>query len=116
MSHFIGKLELEYIRDRNWRVTKSFSYSSKVAHCVIVIPSMTETDLLSTWGIPLASEIFDGEAAQAGALHDYLYSCKMFVRSECDAILREACISTGMPMWKAWIIWCGVRIGGGSHY
>ena len=116
MSEFIGTLELEVIGDRKWRLLKTLLYSSEVGRCTITIPKGTVTDLLSTYSVPLFSNIFDGTNIAPGLLHDYLYQSKMFGRKKCDEILREACIATGTSRWKAWIIWMGVRLGGEFHY
>jgi hypothetical protein len=37
-------------------------------------------------------------------------------RETADAVLYEACLLSGIPKWRAYGIWAGVRIGGGSHF
>jgi hypothetical protein len=31
-------------------------------------------------------------------------------------VLREASAVTGVPAWRRWLMWAGVRLGGGSHW
>lgn len=116
MSRFLTKLEIECIGDRSWRLTSPFCYASDVVGQRIVVPRGFETDLLSTWGIPVAAEIFDGDDSGPAVVHDFLYSTTRFSRAVSDAVLREACIVNGSAQWRAWIIWAGVRIGGWSHW
>ncbi len=116
MSAFEGDLDIRIIGDRQYETRSQLLYHSDLAKCTIVIPTGTITDGLSTWGVPIISNILDGTNAKPGVLHDYLYSCHMFTRAMSDAILREACIAVGTSSWKAWIIWTGVRIGGGFHW
>jgi len=116
MSAFQGKLFAECLGDRKWKLTKTLIYHSDIAHQAIIVPAGFETDLLSTYDVPFADTEFDGCNNRAAVIHDYLYSCHMFDRRMCDEILFEACLVEGTSKIKAWIIWLGVRIGGGSHY
>ena len=116
MSKFIGKLDVECLGDRLYILTRSLTYFSDIAKQAIIVPVGFKTDLLSTWTIPFAAELFDGDDPEPAALHDYTYSSHMFTRAMSDAILREACIAVGTSKLRAWAIWIGVRIGGGSHW
>jgi hypothetical protein len=53
---------------------------------------------------------------KAAVVHDYLYSAGLVPRDMADAVLREASQATGVPAWRRWLMWAGVRLGGASHY
>jgi hypothetical protein len=96
-----------------FQVLADFIYNSEVAG-LITVPAGFITDLAS---IPQAVlSIFGEIAAEPGAVHDYAYSTGSVPRAVADSMLYEACILTGVPAWKAKVIYAGVRIGGGSHY
>jgi hypothetical protein len=49
-------------------------------------------------------------------VHDFIYSKRLFDRETCDAVFREALKAEGVPSWKAFSMWLGVRAFGGAHY
>lgn len=54
-----------------------------------------------------------GDTAHAAAtVHDFLYATGGVTRAEADGVLREAAISSGVPFWKAWMMWIAVRLFG----
>lgn len=125
MSAFLDPLDLELMHDPQgrplltrdgrqlWRVLSRFRYLSDAAGLVDV-PAGYVTDLCSQ---PQATMSLLGECAQLPSVpHDYAYSTHCMTRHLADRMLYEACILTGVPRWKAWAIYCGVRIGGGSHW
>jgi hypothetical protein len=96
-----------------YRLLSEFRYQSDVAG-LIVVPAGFVTDLAS---IPQAVLSLFGEIAQEPAVpHDFVYSTGIVPRALGDAMLREACLLTGVPGWKAGLIYWGVRLFGGSHW
>jgi hypothetical protein len=78
---------------------------------VILIPKGTPSDLASVprclwWLFPP-----DGVYQEAAVIHDWLYS-KKFSRWFADAIFRFVMQELGVPRWKLWLMWFGVRCGG----
>jgi hypothetical protein len=73
------------------------------------------TDLAS---IPQAFLSLFGETAQRASVpHDFEYSnLGTLTRGVADKMLKEACILSGVPKWKAYAIYAGVRIGGAGHF
>lgn len=72
------------------------------------------TDLCSQ---PQATLSLLGETGQEPSVpHDKAYSSHCIPRNVADKMLYEACLLTGIPKWKAALIYAGVRIGGGSHW
>lgn len=81
---------------------------------LIETPAGTWTDLCS-----LPQEVLSlfGEIAQEPSVpHDQVYTDHSVPRDVADRMLRELCLFTGVPAWKADLIYEGVRIGGGSHW
>jgi hypothetical protein len=125
MSGFLDPLELELMRDSQgrplltrqgrqlYKVLSRFRYLSDVADLVDV-PAGYVTDLCSQ---PQATMSLLGECAQEPSVpHDYAYSTHCMTRATADRMLYEACRVTGIPRWKAALIYAGVRVGGGSRW
>ncbi|MEA1053430.1 DUF1353 domain-containing protein, partial [Lamprobacter modestohalophilus] len=64
----------------------------------------------------VGSPMRDWRVLRAAILHDQLYRSLgvdgQLKRAECDAVFRQALIAAGVPAYKAWLYWSGVRIGG----
>jgi hypothetical protein len=72
------------------------------------------TDLCSQ---PQATLSLLGEIGQLPSVpHDEAYNSHSIPRAVADKMLYEACILSGIPKWKAAMIYAGVRIGGASHW
>lgn len=119
MSHFISQLYVEAADEHDsgrWRLTRPLFYASDVAKCVIIVPEGFVTDFASVPRMPVIYWLAGNVAAKAAVLHDYGYQSGMFNRAMCDAIFREASEVIGVPWFKRWIMWAGVRLGGGMFY
>jgi hypothetical protein len=125
MNEFLDPLDLRALADPQgrplltrdgrqlFRLLSRFRYQSDVAG-LIDVPAGYVTDLCSKPQVVL-SLMGDGEV-QPSVPHDYAYSTHCIPRDVADKMLYEACILTGTPRWRAWAIYAGVRIGGGSHW
>jgi len=49
-------------------------------------------------------------------IHDFLYTSQPCTREQADDVFYEALRAAGVPAWRAWLMWCGVRAGGASHW
>lgn len=122
MAKFITDLQAKIIDDVAseyrglWQLLTPLVYESDIAKRLIVVPSGFVTDFESCPRVPVAFTLFGAMADRAAVIHDYLYSTAEVPRSMADAVLKEACIASGIPAWRAYGIWIGVRIGGGSRY
>lgn len=118
-------LDIEYIDGRDYVLLKEFDYhvgfegSDEVIH----IPAGFHTDFASVpqlfWNIIPPT----GKYGLAAVVHDFLYRvghpqppANRYTRAQCDAIFREAMGVLGVNWLERWIIWAGVRIGGGHSY
>lgn len=128
MSKFLTQLSIVNASnkdDGNWRMAQDLVYQSDLVAAmklpqypegIMVIPKGTATDLASVPRFPLVYLLFGGTSHEAAALHDGLYQLHYFDRATSDAILREASEATGVAKWRRWMMWAGVRVGGGSHW
>ena len=128
MSKFHSKLVMEFVESDivengvvtvaagMWLLTEPLIYESDVAQRIITVPRGFPTDLASTPRIPVIYELFGNVAHRAAVTHDYVYKSGRETRLMADAILREACLVTGVPAWRAFGMWVGVRFGGGRFY
>lgn len=84
----------------------------------VLVPQGFVTDLAS---IPRVLRLFiqvNGRHSDAAIIHDWLYYKRGHIgpwtltRKQCDDIFLEAMLESGVPKWKAWTMWSGVRVGG----
>jgi Protein of unknown function (DUF1353) len=99
-----------------WRVISSFLYQSDVAKATVLVPEGFVTDLASIPRLPFFYRELESLADMPGVVHDYAYSTGCLSRDTADLMLKEACLLIGLPAWKVWAIYSGVRVGGASHY
>jgi hypothetical protein len=119
MSRFLTNLQLataDNTDDGKWVLTAPLIYQSDVAGRTFVVPKGFQTDLASVPRLPVIFLLTGDTSSQAAAVHDYLYSSHEVPRAMADAVLREASEVIGVPAWRRWLMWAGVRAGGGSHW
>lgn len=60
----------------------------------------------------------DTQALRAAFLHDFIYRTHPagWTRAQADALFRDVLIADGVPKWRAWLAWSGVRIGGAKAW
>jgi hypothetical protein len=119
MSAFLSKLCMENADDTDdgqWILTRPLRYRSDVAERIIEVPAGFRTDLASVPRWPVIYWLTGDTSTAAAVIHDYLYSTHKVPRAMADAVFREASAVTGVPAWRRWIMWLGVRLGGASHY
>lgn len=122
MSAFLTELQVELVSDSTnsgrgtWRLTAPLIYQSDVAKQTFTVPIGMTTDFASVPRVAVAFALCGDSAHAASALHDDLYSTHIVDRATADAVLREAALVSGVPAWRAFLLWAGVRIGGASHW
>lgn len=119
MSEFLDPLivkrEKPVDTDANWIVMAEFRYQSDLVG-LITIPPTDVTDFASVPRAPFIFWLCGDTSTEASVIHDYLYSTKQFPRKTADDVLKEASIASAVPHWRAWLMWLGVRVFGGSHW
>lgn len=120
MSQFLTVLNVDLVSDATndgrgtWRLNGILMYQSDAAGKLIIVPAGFETDFAS---VPPLALFLTGEGAHsASTVHDYLYTTHQVDRTTADAVLREAALVSGMSKFRAFIMWAGVRVFGGTHW
>ncbi len=127
MSRFLTPLRLEAIDDGSadergtWMVLTDFLYESDLLGHVVIVKAGETTDLASVPRLPIAYLLTGGAGRKAAVIHDGLYKThevngEPVTRAQADAVFREALRAQGEPAWRAWMMWSGVRIGGGGPW
>lgn len=104
----------DLLDDGLWVLTAPLVYASKVADMTITVPAGFVTDYASVPRLPVVFDLFGDTSDEAAVVHDYLYTTHLVTRPMADAVLREASKVTGVPAWRRWPMWLGVRLFGGS--
>lgn len=118
MSRFKTQLVLRALEDDDgglWELEYPLVYESDVAGEIIVPPKFS-TDLASVPRIPIVYEAVGNHACKAAVVHDFLYVTRTVSREIADAVFREAMEVQGVNGWRRWVMWMGVRAGGGLYW
>lgn len=121
MSRFLTSLDVRLLSDSEdsdgkWMLVSPLLYESDVAGKIIKVPIAFETDFASVPRVPIIFDLMGDLAHAAAVLHDYLYATGEVSRATADAVLKEAAIVSGIPKWKAWLMYLAVRTFGASRY
>lgn len=119
MSQFLTRLVMENATGQDdglWRLVEPLVYQSDMAGQTFVVPAGFETDLASVPRLPVVYLLAGGTSNEAAVVHDFLYTVHLVSRAVADAVLREASAVTGVPAWRRWLMFWGVRLGGASHW
>jgi Protein of unknown function (DUF1353) len=101
--------------DGEWQLTAPLVYQSDVAGQTFTVPAGFPTDLASVPRLTIVFLLTGDLSAEAAVVHDMLHTNKPVPRRVADAVLREASAVTGVPAWRRWLMWAGVRAFGWSH-
>ena len=122
MSAFLTELDVTLLDDASndyrgtWRVNSPLVYQSDVAAQTITVPVGFITDFESCPRLPVVFFLAGEIVHEAAVVHDFLYKSKLLPRNVADAVLREASVVSGVPAWRGWLMWAGLRVGGASHF
>lgn len=114
MSRFLNHLTVTEVDDERFQVAYSpFMYESDLLPGTIVVPLGFYTDFASVprW-MPIMYSLLGDTAHEPAVIHDWLYYMGETTRENADDILLEAMKVKGMPMYRAYPIYWGVRVGG----
>ena len=109
-------MESEAGEGDGWVLRAPFAYQSDVLDRQINVPEGFRTDLASVPRLPVVYLLAGATGHEAAVVHDFLYATQLCARKQADDVFHEALLAMGVPKWRAWMMWCGVRIGGGAHW
>ena len=119
MSRFVTNLAVlvaDNTDDGRWIVTSPLIYQSDVAGKTFIVPIGFQTDMASVPRLPLVFMLAGDTSREASVVHDFLYDTQPVKRALADRVLKEASGVTGVPVWRRWMMYAGVRLFGGSHW
>lgn len=120
MSNFMTPLKLEATNKSIggrpvYKITEKFSLSlcGKGYGIYVDVPEGFDTDFASVPRLLWFIYHPDGGAAKAAVLHDFMYRKRCnFSRIIADAVYLDAMRLLGVPFWKRYTMYLGVRLFG----
>lgn len=110
------RLERRHGEGAGWVVLERFGFYSAVLGREEWVEAGFRTDLASVPRLPLVYMLTGATGDEPAVAHDHLYEQRTTTRKQADDVFYELAIACGMPRWRAWLMWCGIRLGGGSHW
>ncbi len=113
MSQFLDSLCVMEISDSIFQVCDhAFRYQSDIAGMLLTVPIGFFTDFASVPRIGIIYAMLGDTAHEPAVIHDWLYYSALVPREIADKVLLEAMGVIGLPSWRRWPIYWGVRLGG----
>jgi hypothetical protein len=113
MSKFLDSLCVTEIDDSVFEVCDHpFRYQSDVAGMLFTAPVGFYTDFASVPRIGIIYAMLGDTAHEPAVIHDWLYYSALVPRATADKVLFEAMNVIGLPWWRRYPIYWGVRLGG----
>ena len=111
---FTTSLYAEELDADNWRLMRDLVYECNAMDSRIVVPKGFVTDFGSVpWWLRWLLK--PRRWRKPAGLHDYLYG-QGGGRFLADALLRHAMSEEGVPLWRRFLVFKGLRYFGASHY
>lgn len=113
MSKFRTTLCVTEIDDKIFQtIDHPFVYESNLLGELVTVPVGFYTDFASVPRLGLIYAALGDMAHQPAVVHDWLYYAGTTSRELSDRVLLEAMEVVGIPLWRRWPIYWGVRAGG----
>ncbi len=113
MSAFLDSLCLTEIDDSIFEICDHvFRYQSDIAGRMFTVAVGFYTDFASVPRIGIVYAMLGDTAHQPAVVHDWLYYSALVPRAVADKVMLEAMNVIGIPFWRRWPIYAGVRMGG----
>lgn len=123
MSAFLTELETENVDDLDaegrgfWRIIAPFEYQSDLLGRTITVEVGFLTDYASVPRLPVTYMLFGDTSHKSAVIHDWLYHHhEVCDEQTANKVLFEAMTVEGIPAWRRWGIYLGVKIGGESGW
>lgn len=113
MSQFLDRLTVTEIDDHIFAVAyRPFRYQSDVAGQILTVPIGFYTDFASVPRLGLIYSMLGDLAHQPAVIHDWIYYSAITTKEVADLVLLEAMEVIGLPVWRRYPIYWGVKFGG----
>jgi len=123
MATFLTELVTECVDDLAcdgrgiWKVMKPFQYRSDVLGRTIKIERGFLTDYASVPRLPLLYLLFGDTAHKSAVIHDWLYHHHEICNEQtANKVFFEAMKVEGIPAWRRFGLYLGVKLGGKSSW
>lgn len=115
---FLSDLDVSLLSTtpKRWRIDSPLVFFSEIIGGKITVPVGFNTDFATVPRVPIIYLLYAHRGMKAAAVHDYLYFYKLYDRSTCDAVFREALAADGEGCFVSWAMWSGVRLLGWHYY
>lgn len=124
-AKFYGELVAELQEDgETWELQKELLYVSDIPILyykdkiwfTVCVPKGFKTDFASVPRLPFAYLLAGDTAHKAAVVHDYLYENGIGDKATADKIFLEAMLISGVPAWRARLMYWAVCIGGKGKF
>lgn len=130
MAKVFSNFDTRQLSRRLNQMLADFTYKDEVLGTIQVDKSFTTNyasiDVLHNVLLFVFYALVAGYGDKAATIHDWLYSgfgikqadgtVYYPSREECDKILFRALRAEGVALWRTYLFYCGVRIGGRKNY
>lgn len=93
-----------------WRLHHPLVFHCKRYEYTHTVKSGSLTDYSSIPRLPFVWLIFSDHGHEAGALHDDLWNDPSHTRKVANWIFYDALLVSGVPRWRAWLMFKAVQI------
>lgn len=116
--YFLTTLDVELVAEGEdaWILRNPFAYHSEVLGMIVTVPPGFVTDFASVPRLPVIYMLTGNTAHRPAVIHDFLYTTSACERKQADEVFLEAMEVVGIPAWKRYPMYWGVRAFGGSHF
>lgn len=118
MSSFLSKLRTEKLTEPTEAFGRAthillfpLRFRSFVANRIITVPAGFTTDFASVPRLLMVYALFGDVGHASATVHDYLLVTGVIRRSLADKVFLEALEAEGVPCWRRWPMYLGVRVG-----
>ena len=106
-------LQLQHVSGENWVLLNDFKYEWPRGGLTLTVPKGYVTDQASIPALILPIIVNDtGNISRAAVPHDFTYTdlAGLWRKKDADLMFRDAMIEAGVPKWRAFIAWAGVKM------
>lgn len=130
MARLFSNFDMREVDRRTYQAVVDFSYLDPILGKITAkksfVTNYASIDVLHNVVLFMFYALLASYGDKAATIHDWLYSGYGITRAdgtiyyptraECDDVLYRALRAEGLAIWRAWMFWAGVRLGGHAAY